>query len=336
MQIMTCPILQVSCWFVFVFVFFSSSCIKQHRFLFFLIGDESENSTSCDSRSNSELPPQWIEVNEKNVVAEEQFTAAYRHVKNAKAMRDYLNRKIEKARRDIENEVPWGERVNCCIGDYAQYMNLPFFGRNQPGDTYYFVPLNVNIFGFVNVAHCTDTNQIVKDHLYANVYKEGTAKRGGNEVASLVMKSLRHIGFMDKERNGVGGELVLCFDNCPGQNKNGMVIRLAMLLVEMSYYKKVIICFLVKGHTKKSCDRLFNLMKRNYRKRNVFSYNDLMELMKTRQCTVLPSEEKDFQDYDDFLGNFYCKLRRVEGDHIFECWKNEICNIGLSNNQCHS
>ena len=202
-------------------------------------------------------------------------------------------------------------------------MNLPFFGQKQPGDTYYFVPLNVNIFGFVNVAHCIDTNQIVKDHLYANVYKEGTAKRGGNEVASLVMKSLRHIGFMDKERNGVGGELVLCFDNCPGQNKNGMVIRLAMLLVEMSYFKKVIICFLVRGHTKNSCDRLFNLMKRNYRKRNVFSYNDLMELMKTRQCTVLPSEEKDFQDYDDYLGSFYCKLKRVEKDHIFECWKDE-------------
>ena len=78
--------------------FFSSSCIKQHHFLFFLIGDESENSTSCDSRSNSELPPQWIEVNEKNVVAEEQFTAAYRHVKNAKAMRDYLNGKIKKSK----------------------------------------------------------------------------------------------------------------------------------------------------------------------------------------------------------------------------------------------
>ena len=75
-----------------------------------------------------------------------------------------------------------------CIGDYAQYMNLPWFGRNQPGDSYYFMPLNINIFGFVNVAHRLTNQDLVKDHLYANIYKEGTAKRGGNEVTSMIMK----------------------------------------------------------------------------------------------------------------------------------------------------
>ena len=155
-------------------------------------------------------------------------------------MREYLNKKIEKARSDIEQNINWGDRVNVCIGDYAQYMNLPWFGRNQPGDSYYFVPLNVNIFGFVNVAYRLTNQHIVKDHLYANVYKEGTAKRGGNEVASMIMKNLGGIGWMDKETNGIGGEIVLCFDNCPGQNKNRMVIRLAMFLVELLYFKKVI------------------------------------------------------------------------------------------------
>ena len=249
--------------------------------------------------------------------------AASRHVTNARSMRAYLNNKIQQARTDIERGVPWEERVNCCIGDYAQYMSLPHFAKNQPGDLYYYVPLNVNIFGFVNVAYRLTNQDIVKDHLYANVYKEGTARRGGNEVASLIMKCLRTFGWMNKEEKGTGGELVLCFDNCPGQNKNGMVIRLAMLLVELSYFKKVIISFLVRGHTKNACDRLFNLMKKAYRKQNVFSYKQMLDLMKTTHCTVMPSEESDFKDYDDFLGAFYVKLKRVEKDHIFECWKNE-------------
>ena len=169
---------------------------------------------------------------------------AARHVKLARAQRQYLNKVIEKARSDIKYSTPWSERVNCCIGDFAQYICLPFFGREQPGDSYYFVPLSVNFFGVANVAHRLTNTAIVKDHLHACVYKEGTAKRGGNEVASLVMMTLKNMGWLDKEV--VGGQLVLAFDNCTGQNKNRMVIRLAMYLVEMCQFKKVVICFLVK------------------------------------------------------------------------------------------
>ena len=77
--------------------------------------------------------------------------------------------------------------------------------------------INVNNFGFVNVA---DTNHgsvpSTRDHLYSHVYKEGTAKRGGNEVSSLVTKSLKHIHWLDKVQNGPRKELVLCFDNSMG------------------------------------------------------------------------------------------------------------------------
>jgi hypothetical protein len=50
--------------------------------------------------------------------------------------------------------------------------------------------------------------------------RKAMAKKGGNNVASLVMKTLDKLGLLDREK-GIGNELNLVFDNCPGQNKNG-------------------------------------------------------------------------------------------------------------------
>ena len=44
-------------------------------------------------------------------------------------------------------------------------------------------------------------------------------------------------------------------ENCSGQNKNNMVLRLALFLVEAKYFKKVTFMFYIVGHTKK-CGRL--------------------------------------------------------------------------------
>ena len=53
---------------------------------------------------------------------------------------------------------------------------------------------------------------------------------------------------------------VFC-DNCGGQNKNNTVLRMAVFLVEMGYFKEVEVVFLIVRHTKNACDRLFNMLK---------------------------------------------------------------------------
>ena len=57
-------------------------------------------------------------------------------------------------------------------------------------------------------------------------------------------------------------------DNCVGQNKNYMIIRSAALCIEM-VWEKVNLIFLIKGHTKNACDRNFNLLKSDWRKRYI-------------------------------------------------------------------
>jgi hypothetical protein len=60
--------------------------------------------------------------------------------------------------------------------------------------------------------------------------------------------------------NGVlSNEINLVFDNCAGQNKNRMVYRMLFFMVKLGVCKTARAIFLVKGHTKNGCDRMFKL-----------------------------------------------------------------------------
>jgi hypothetical protein len=50
------------------------------------------------------------------------------------------------------------------------------------------------------------------------MYNKGVGKKGANNVASLIMKTLRELQLLGED--SVGGELNIIFDNCSGQNKN--------------------------------------------------------------------------------------------------------------------
>ena len=61
---------------------------------------------------------------------------------------------------------------------------------DQPGDTYFFVPLNVY---FLGVVECNS----LKDHLCAYMYTEVEGGKYGNTVKSLIMKYLLEQGLLD-------------------------------------------------------------------------------------------------------------------------------------------
>jgi hypothetical protein len=135
------------------------------------------------------------------------------HVKEAMSMRELDNCKIDKFK--VTADKPHNKRVITICYDYAQNAELPSYGNEQPGETYYFSPLTVNIFGVV------DTDKA--DHtLTASCYDEGVGKKGGNNVTSLLMKHLDdNYGFNEADPIN---ELNILLDNCPGQKKNRMVL----------------------------------------------------------------------------------------------------------------
>jgi hypothetical protein len=96
-------------------------------------------------------------------------------------------------------------------------------------------------------------------------------------------------------------------DNCGGQNKNNMVLRLAPYLVEAGYFKTVRFCFFIVGHTKNACDRWFNTLKMLYRKQNVWTQKQLIECFKESNTTIIVRELSpgEMEPYADLWKNIY-------------------------------
>jgi hypothetical protein len=122
------------------------------------------------------------------------------HVDRAKAQREYFN-KISTEDGDV------------LVMDYMQNLGLPHLGAEQSGNTYYYSPLNVFGFGIVNMK---------TKFLHCLVYDEGEGKKGGNNVASMIMFYLEHQKMLeigDEGKPKTRDSLKIVMDNCSGQNK---------------------------------------------------------------------------------------------------------------------
>jgi hypothetical protein len=102
-------------------------------------------------------------------------------------------------------------------------------------------------------------------------------KKGGTNVALLIVKTLQDMNIL--KQSDPGGELNIIFGNFSGQNKNYTVLKLALWLKEMGYFKQVNFVFLIVGHTKNACNCLFNLLKHKYQKRNTFTMDKLIDAL---------------------------------------------------------
>eukprot|EP00536_Pseudo-nitzschia_multiseries_P016373 jgi/Psemu1/45970/gm1.45970_g len=133
-----------------------------------------------------------------------------------------------------------------------------------------------------------------------------------------IVMLLKHKGWM--KENEVGGELTVLMDNCGGQNKNNHVLRLANLLVEAGYFKKVNFMFYVVGHTKNCADQLFNTMKRDYRNQNLYTFEQLRKALGTNErITIHSIKDGDFKHYKRLEDLFYKDLKTgtIRPGHIF-------------------
>ena len=105
------------------------------------------------------------------------------------------------------------EWLYCFVVDYGHNMQLPTFKGEQPGPVYYYSPITVLNLGMVDHAHVYPDGE-VGAHMYTHVYHEGVGKKGSNNVASLIMKTLHHINLLWEDE--MGRELTIVFYNCQG------------------------------------------------------------------------------------------------------------------------
>jgi hypothetical protein len=247
---------------------------------------------------------------------EDQVILAGEHVKLAKRIRELFNSFITLARAHAVVNVAHILRTYMRIGDYCQKMEMPYFEVEQPGDTYYMSPVNVNCFGLVDPAgtFSVDKHNLrqYRHLLRAFVYNESVSGCGGNNVASLFIKDLHTSGLMDRSK-GPGGHLVAAFDNCPGQNKNNHVLKtFCAWLVEKNYFLKVTVLFLVKGHTKNPVDHLFNSLKRNYMIQNIETFDALIPMINKSDDVI--AEAMTPEDFHILDGTQTIKYIKFYGD----------------------
>ena len=293
------------------------------------VRDSNDDDTDADVDSNladddgqptveANLMQAEAAQNTNEEVRELMLLQAAKHVKMARIQRLLYQQKVAEAVEDAKVGRTHRERRYTFVVDYGQNMELPIFNKEQPGVTYYYSPLSIYNLGIVDHAHDYGGGDI-KEHLHCQVYHEGVGKKGANNVSSLIIKTLRDLNLLRNDE--VGGELNIIFDNCSGQNKNNTVIKLAVWLSELGYFEKISFIFLVVGHTKNSADRLFNTMKKEYRKHNIFTFEDLVsKLGESDTVTIHQPNANDFLDYDKLLDGPYRKLAgHIKMNHIFTC-----------------
>jgi hypothetical protein len=90
----------------------------------------------------------------------------------------------------------------------------------------------------------------------------------------------------------------------------------------MNFFRRVNFIFLVVGHTKNACDCLFNLLKLNLRKKDVFTFDELLKDMNIHKSyTAIPVKSSNFLDIKGHHDTFYHKYSAVLKHHIFICEK---------------
>ena len=102
-------------------------------------------------------------------------------------------------------------------------------------------------------------------------------------------------------------------------------------LVESGFFPEVKIVFLVKGHTKNAADRLFNLLKLIYHRKNIYTYHDLYTNLDANGfVTVHKIRQKNFHDHLEWQQTKM--YRPPEGgefkqSHVFTIRKHGTCTL---------
>lgn len=184
--------------------------------------------------------------------------------RDAKIKLEMHHRKAEAAmaamRRDHQECQQPGSDTMTLSMDLEQVLSLPTLTHGQ---MYYLRQLsNYNL-----CVHLGDNNTG-----YMFLWHEGISGRGGNEIASCMLKALYN---MPTEKR----KITVWSDNCAGQNKNKMLLFLWVYLVLKGPFDEIDHKYLVSGHSFMSCDRDFAQIEKRKRLEKCEVPMDLVRMM---------------------------------------------------------
>lgn len=240
---------------------------------------------------------------------EEEVLAWHDHVMRAKEARRVYQAELATAQQGYANFLAGSpkaaEYVPHVTFDFAQDLGLPQLS-NQPQELYFTSQRSIRLFSV------RDDGARIQ---YNFLYDEGDGGKGGNYVGSMLILFL-----LDLKRQFHIHRVLLNADNCCAQNKNNIVLWMLELLVMMGIFEHIELKFLVKGHTHCSVDGGHGVIKKAWRKQDVFSIHQakkvIEECASTQRAIILSPNE--FFEWSSLLSLYFRKLPGISVQQEFE------------------
>lgn len=172
-------------------------------------------------------------------------------------------RKFYSKQREVSEMCKEKEDVGCLVFDYMQNLPLP---KIPVQEMFYLRKLWLYVF-------CIHDVKTGSANFYT--YPEGVAKRGPDEVCSLLWLKIQDMSPTIKT-------LHIFSDACGGQNRNNTLVRFLLALVSLGRFDTIHQYFPVRGHSFLQCDRNFGTAKRKIRKLDrIYTPDEYCELIRT-------------------------------------------------------
>ncbi len=288
-------------------IFFSEPC-KHIRI-------RSPRSDVCDEctlyRTFYRQQPEYSSLKSAKI-DEEKVTKWQQHLELAKEARLVYNKDIELAQKSLQKLkkriLKLSEYAAHYTFDFMQNLALPNFA-DMTKDMYFFSLRNIYVF---SIRDDGDEKQ------FNYLYDEGDGGKGANYVISMLFDFLSH-----RPQHFATLTIHLHADNCCGQNKNNMVMQFFLLMVHLGFLKHIELKFMIRGHTHCSIDGGHGIIKKEWRKRNVFNIEQAAQVILesspiagTQSATILRPE--NFWNWEKFLEKCFKKLPNILSFQEFE------------------
>ena len=155
-----------------------------------VVDDDNDDNNGNDNVEKQEKDEAFYQREERALKRATLLSKLRKHNEEARSIRKPARILVQLAKEGTTNNVEASKIRIVIIVDFYQIIQISSFLKDQPGAVYCFVPLNIYCLGIV------DYNSI-KDHLHAYMYSKAEGERGGNEVATLIIKYLSDKGYLN-------------------------------------------------------------------------------------------------------------------------------------------